>query len=443
MKFHTRALALVALSVALLVGLASSSMATPIPIGPDGFTPPPIRVAVVYSQTTLDWLNVRGTPSRYPHGGKEKALLYYLQQRGYNVTQIVGDRDLVNSDTLIQNYDVIVLNSMYGMGYPASESLARFVAAGGGLVATIGSPRVNPAYRPKKGKDHLNEWWWRVMNEHGGLHYWEWGPLSSLYHEAFVNDGSYTPEYTLKPNPNSPIIRQTQAILDARGYNDDISGVTLHHPGANLEMSLKLTGATDCTSAADFNLLTKSVKKLYPKTYTAILGSLYGAGRAVKFDYGATDYLQNYNGKLYSPNTPTGIHQGEVAGALIEASIIWAASGDGSVAHSVDATTYATVSARGSSVTARQYVTNNGTAMTRGNVRFAIRSASGKTLKSWITTNVTFMPHQSRSYSYTYGHALPAGACKVVASFDGGYPSAKTTATTESAIVRGQSVRTY
>lgn len=424
--------------------MACSAWATDIPgLGPAGFDAPKIKVAVVYSQTTVDWLNHRGTPSRYPHAGKEKALVYYLQKRGYDVTEIVGDRDLVNG-TLLDQYDVVVLNSMYAMGYPASESLARYVARGGGLVATIGSPRVNPKYAPKKGvKDHLNEWWWRVMKEKGGLHYWEWGPLSSLYSEAFVNDGPYTPEYTLKPNANSPIIQQAQAILTARGLNNSISGITLHHPGANLEMSLKLPGSADSTSAADFNLLTRSVKKLYPRTYTAIQGTNYGAGRTVKFDYGATDYLQNYSNSLYSPYTPTGVRQGEVGGALVEAAIIWAGTPDGTVAHSIDATTYADVTARSGRVTTKQRVTNLGNAMTRMTVRFALYSASGRTLKSWTTRNVRFFPHQSLTYSYTYKRSLPGGVCKAAASISYGYPAPNASALSTSTIVRGQRVRTH
>jgi hypothetical protein len=332
---------------------------------------------------------------------------------------------------------------MYGMDYPAAQSLSRYVAGGGGVVATIGSPRVNPSKAPKKGASkNLNEWWWRVMKEHGGLHYWEWGPLSALYQEAFVNDGPYTPEWTLKPNPNSPIIKQTQEILEARGYNDDISGITLHHPGANIEMSIKVPGGTDATSAADFNIKTASVKKLYPKTYTAIQGTVFGAGRSVKFDYGATDFLQNYSSKFYSPNTPTGFPQGQVGGALVESAIIWAASPDGTVAHSVDATTYADVKASGSRVTAKQRVTNTGNTLTRGTIRFEMYTASGRKIKSWVKKDVTFLPHQSRSYAYTYNHKLPAGVCKVIARFEYGFPSTKTSAITRSTLVRGQSVRT-
>jgi hypothetical protein len=174
------------------------------------------------------------------------------------------------------------------------------------------------------------------------------------------------------------------------------------------------------------------------------LGSLYGAGRSVKFDYGATDYLQNYSSSLYNPNTPTGVHQGEVGGALVEAAIIWAGSADGTTtAHSIDATTYADVSARSGRVTAKQRVTNLGNAMTRMTVKFAVHSASGRTLKSWTVSNVQFFPHQSRTYSYTYKHSLPGGACKVTASVVYGYPAGGRSAVSTSAIARGQRVRTH
>jgi hypothetical protein len=444
MKRTASLVVMLALAAALVCASVYSALATPVPIGPDGFTPPAgLKVAVVYSQTTIDWANRRGTPGRYPHASKEQALVYYLRCRGYDVTEIVGDRDLVNTANLKQ-FNVIVLNSMYGMGYQAAESLARYVQQGGGLVASIGSPRVNPAFAPRPGvKDNLNEWWWRVMHEHGGLHYWEWGPLSSLYQEQFVNDGPYTPEWVLKPNAASPIVQQAQTILSARGLASDVSGVTLHHPHANIEMSQRLSGATDATSAADFQILTPSVKKLYPKTYTAIQSSLYGAGRTVKFDYGATDFLQNYSNALYDPATPTGVHQGEVAGALVEAAIIWAGSADGSVAHSVDGTTYANVSSAGGKVSATQYATNAGDTLTKASVRFAVYSASGKCLKAFSKGNVYFMPHQTRSYSWKWSHALPAGTCKVVASFTFGYPGSGVTASTQSAIVRGQKVRTH
>jgi hypothetical protein len=413
-----------------------------VPIGPDGFTPPTIKVAVVYSQTTLDWANKRGTPSRYPHAGKEGALLYYLKGRGYDVTQIVGDRDLKDINTLKQ-YDVVVLNSAYGMGTVAAQTLAAYVAGGGGLVSTIGSPRVNPAYAPPKGKtDHLNEWWWRVLKEHTFLHYWEWGPLSATYSEQFVNDGAYTPDFTLKPNPSSPIITQTQAILSARGYSDALSGVTLRHT-ANIEMAQKLPGTSDATSAADFNILTKSIKKLYPKTYSAIMASNYGSGRTVKFDYGATDFLRDYSKPYYEPLTPTGIHQGEVAGALVEAAIIWAATPDGSVAHSIDGTTSAVVSAGSSKVTIKQTVTNRGNTETRPTVRFTLYSPSGKTLQSWVTGGFELFPHQSASYAHTYAHGLPSGTCKAVATFTYGYPAKNVVATSQTPITRGQTLTTH
>ncbi len=408
-------------------------------ITPGGFTPPPIKVAVVRSQTTLDWLNYRRTPSRYPHGSKEAALLYYLQGRGYDVTEIVGDRDLLNSDAL-KRFDVVVLPSMYALGRPASESLARYVAGGGGLVATMSSPRIDPAHAPRRGqKENMNEWWWRVM----GSNYWEWGPLSAVYQAKFINDGAYTPAFTIRPNTASPIVSGVREILSARGFGDDLAGVVVYHPAANIEMSIPIPGGVDRQSAADFNLLTSSVKKRYPGTYTAVLGTRFGKGRSVKFYYGATDFLQNYNTALYSRPTPTGFPQGEVAEAYIESAIIWSATPDGTSVRSVDATTFANVSARGGRVAAKQYVTNSGNTLTKATVRFAIYNSSGRRLKSWSKKNVLFLPRQTRRFSYTYKRKPPSGPFRVVASVDYGYPSTSVRASSESTLTRGAKVRTH
>ena len=413
--------------------------AAPIVITPGGYTPPPIKVAVVHSQTTLDWLNNRGTPSRYPHGSKEAAALAYLQGRGYDVTEIQGDRDLLNSDSLKQ-YDVILLPSMYALGKPASESIARYVAAGGGVVASMGSPRIDPAHAPPKGtKDHMNEWWWKVM----GSNVWEWGPLSAVYQNTFVNDGSYTPVFTLKPNARSSIVASASEILEARGYSGALAGVTIRRdPGANIEMSYPLADDSDVTVVTNFNILTASVKKLYPHTYAAEVAARYGAGRSAKFNYDILNYLQNYSTMWYTPLTPTGFHQGEAAGAYLEASLIWAASSDGTVARSIDAATYASASARGTGLSARQTVRNTGSTFTKGTVRFVLYSPSGHAVKSWVKGNVLMMPRQKRSYSYKYGRKLGSGAYSVVASFDYGYPAASRRTSTRATLTRGGSTTT-
>lgn len=430
---------LAAVLFAALLGVApATSSADTVTIAPDGYTPPPIKVAVVYSQTTIDWLNHRGTPSRYPHGGKEAAVRDYLRGRGYDVTEIVGDRDLLNTASLMQ-YDVVVLPSMYAMGKQASESLARYVAAGGGLVSTMSSPRVDPAHAPRRGQhENMNEWWWRVM----GSNYWEWGPLSAVFQAKFVNDGAYTPRWSLSPNPSSPIVQQASAILTARGHDGSVAGLSVTHPACNIEMALPIPGGGDRQTAADFNIQTASVRAKYRAAYTAILGTKYGTGRSVKFFFPVMDFLRNYNTALYSPLTPTGFPQGEVAGAYLESSIIWAASGDGTAARTTEATTYANVSAKRNRVTATQRVINTSNTITKGNVRFTIYTASGRTVKTWVKKNVLILPHQTRKFSYTYKRRLPSGVCTVVARFDYGYPIAGAQARTQASIVRGQYVKT-
>ncbi|MDR3687507.1 MAG: beta-galactosidase trimerization domain-containing protein [Coriobacteriia bacterium] len=424
----------------LFICTASAALATPITIARDGYNPPPIRVAVVHSQTTLDWLNYRGTPSRYVHASKEAAVLSYLKGRGYDVTEIQGDRDLLNSDNLKQ-YDVIVMPSMYALGKKASESVARYVAAGGGLVSTMSSPRVDPAHAPRRGvKDHMNEWWWNVMKSNA----WEWGPLSSVYQAKFVNDGTYTPVFTLKPNPNCSIIASASAILQARGLNGSIAGITIHRdPGVSIEMAQPIKPGVDSQSIADFNILTPSIKRLYGGTYTAALATKYAAGRSVKFYFEIIDYLQNYNTNNYTPLTPSGIHQGEAAGAYLEASILWASSLDNTAtARSIDATTHASVSAGSKRVTVRQTVQSTGNAITQGTARFAIYSPSGRLVKSWSKKTSLIRPGQKFTYSFSYPHKLGGGTYSLVAAFDYGYPIATRRASTQAHISRGHSATT-
>ena len=420
---------------------AVAAFAATITVSRSSYNPPQIRVAVVHSQTTLDWLNYRGTPSRYVHATKEAKVLEYLRARGYNVTQIQGDRDLLNSDNLKQ-YDVIVMPSMYALGKKASESVARYVAAGGGLVSTMSSPRVDPAHAPRHGvKDHMNEWWWNVMNSNA----WEWGPLSAVYQAKFVNDGTYTPVFTLKPNPNSSIVASASAILEARGLNSSIAGITIHRdPGVSIEMAQPIKPGIDTQSVADFNIQTPSIKRLYGGTYTAALASKYASGRSVKFYFEIIDYLQNYSTNNYTPLTPSGIHQGEAAGAYLESSILWAASLDNtSTARSVDATTHASVTAGSKRLTARQTVQSTGHAITQGTVRFAIYAPSGRLVKSWSKKTSLIRPGQKFTYSFSYPHRLGAGTYKVVARFDYGYPISTRRASTQAQISRGHSATTH
>jgi len=162
----------------------------------------------------------------------------------------------------------------------------------------------------------------------------------------------------------------------------------------------------------------------------------------VKFNYDILNYLQNYSTMWYSPLTPTGFHQGEAAGAYLESSMIWAASSDGTVARSIDATTRASVSARGTGITARQTVQNTGSTFTKGTVRFGLYGPTGRAVKSWSKGNVLMMPGQKRTYSYNYSRKLGGGAYRVVAAFDFGYPAPSRRAATQATLRRGGSTTT-
>ena len=302
-------------AIALACVLAQTAFA--VTITPEGYTPPPIRVAVVRSQTTLDWLTATGREDAYPHSTKEKTVLAYLQGRGYNVTQIIGDSELLDTARLERDFDVVVLPAMYAMGRGASDSLVQYVAAGGGIVSMNGSPRVDPAHAPPPGTPNdMREWWWRVM----GSNNWEWGPLTAVYQMRMVDD-NFTPVFRVNPNTSSPIVIGASHILTARGYNGSGAGMgLLRTPGAGLELNYPVQGGQ---SVSTYTILDSSVKSKYGGTYHSAISASYGKGRSVYFAYGVNDFLVNYNTALGSILSSTGVPQGEIAGAYLESAIQW------------------------------------------------------------------------------------------------------------------------
>ena len=307
---------LATLLVTLVLG-SLAQVASAVTVAPEGYTPPQIRVAVVRSQTTLDWLTQTGRTNAYPHSTKEKTVLAYLQGRGYNVTQIIGDQDLLDTGALERNYDVIVLPAMYAMGRAASNSLVAYAAAGGGIVSMNGSPRVDPAHAPPAGtKNDMREWWWRVM----GSNNWEWGPLTAVYQQRMVDD-NFTPVFRVNPNSSSPIVTGASHILQARGYNGSVSGMgLLRTPGAGLELNYPVQGGQ---TVSTYTILDSAVKARYGGTYSSAISASYGRGRSVYFSYGVNDFLVNYNTALADITSSTGVPQGEIAGAYLESAIQW------------------------------------------------------------------------------------------------------------------------
>lgn len=422
-------------AILLFASLSFAPAASTAQLGVASYTPPQnIKVAVVRSETTLTWLKNRKTPDHYPHGGKETATLKYLQSRGYNVTEIVGDRDLLNMDTLRQ-YDVIVMPLVFAISKPASENLVRYVAEGGGLVSSLASPRARPEKaNPPGTKNDMREWWWRQFKSND----WEWGPLSQVYQARFAND-NFTPKFKVLPKAGSQITQGAQSILDERGYSDDLSGMSLlRDPGAGLELSKPIQADANASSAADFQILDSKVKKAYPSTYSAAISARYHLGRSVYFYYSVIDFLPTYSTANYRIPTAAGTPQGEVAGALLESAIQWAGTKDnvvGATTSHVDA--YAYVKASGSGISSSIRVKNHGPLITYGTLKLRIYDAKGRLVHSWTHKPISTQSGSTRKYSDYWRHSLGGGKYQVKVAYDIGYPLESAQATSCASISRG------
>jgi hypothetical protein len=405
------------------------------------YTPPQdLKVAIVRSQTTLTWLKNRGTANRYPHSGKEIATLAYLRSRGYNVTEIVGDRDLLNMDTLRQ-YDVIVMPLVFAISMDASKNLVRYVAEGGGLVSSLSSPRARPEKANRPGtKNDMREWWWRQYKSND----WEWGPLSQVYQARFANDG-FTPSFKVHPLAANQVTKGAQEILDARGYSDDVSGMSiLRDPGSGLELSKPIAADPNASSTASFQILDTKVRKRYPSTYAAAITARYHLGRSVYFYFSVTDYLPTYSTVLYTKRTPSGTPQGEVAGAMLESAIKWAGTDDGvQGATTSRVAAYANVKAGSSGISSALRVRNYGPLITTGTLRLRIYDAKGRLVHTYARKHVSTQSGTLRKFSDYWGHSTRSGPYTVKVSYDIGHPLESAQATSSATVRRGGTATTH
>jgi hypothetical protein len=431
-------LAAVLLCASLVTIPAAPAAAAEIVITPDGYTAPPIKIAIVRSQTTIDWLNRRKTPGSYPHGSKETKTLEYLRGRGYNVTQIIGDRDLLNYD-LIKQYDVIVLPQVFAMSRKASMSLVRYVALGGGLVEFGATPRAAPEYQNPPGtKNDMRDWWWRQYKSN----VWEWGPLSQVYQARMVND-AWTLVYGINPNPNSSIVASASAILEARGYSGGAAVSLLRSPQAGLELTRPLKHDPYIQNICNFNIMNATIKRQYPYTYSAGSAAKYYNGRSAHFYFGVNEFIKNYSTSLWSIKASSGVPQGEIAGAWLEAAIQWAAVKDG-VAGPTTAkvTAKARVKARTSGMTTTVVVRNGSPLVTYGAARVRVYTASGRLVHSYKKRGIVTVPGSAESFSHKWRKRLGGGKYTVRITYEAGYPATSRLATSSAVVSRGHTVVT-
>jgi hypothetical protein len=433
-----RKLLRVALATTMLVAsltFTSSAPAT-IVIEPEGYTPPAIKVAIVRSQTTLDWSERRRTPNRYPHGTKERTLKEYLIGRGYDVTEIVGDRDLLDM-SILKQYQVIVLPEVFAISRKASMNLVQYMAEGGGLVELGATPRARPeAANPPGTRNDMREWWWRAYKDNR----WEWGPLSQAYMTKMVND-AFTPVYEVRPVAGNSILASATAILNARGYQGTAEQMLLRTPGAGLELTTVTKNNPYYQNLATFHMRDSKLNRQYRGTYSAGSATKYYLGRSVHFYWSINDLLENYSTSLYSIKTASGVPQGEVAGAWIESCIQWAAGVDGTVGATTSAVKVnAKVRAKSSGIKSSIVLRNGSKLITYGNLRLALYDASGRRVHVYSKKKIT-SPGKTYRFTDNWRHRV-RGTYTIKLTYDSGYPATSTVAASVATVTAGHTVMT-
>lgn len=408
------------LGVIVAPGGSGASQAYAVPAG--------IKVAVVRSQATIDWLARHKLG--YDHVGKSAALETYLRDRGWDVTRI-GDAELGNLATL-KTYDVVVLPYVFAMDPAPSRTLLRYVAEGGGLVSALGSPRVAPSYDVSP-TEVWTEHWVRIMNYEG----WEWGPLSEAY-QAFFIDDNFTPKFDVKALDH-PIVSGVRSILQSRGLSST-SVDLVRDPGAGLELVTTLQNNTNAKAFANFRINDSAVTSRYAGTYPAGLASEYLKGRSVYFYFSPMDFLPTYNSALYGRLTPSGIAQGEVAGAYLESALEWAATDDGKDGAIVrDARTSGVIDIYQDGIYTHQYLGNQGNVSTSGTLTYTVRDPRGVQVASWTRYMTGVAPGTQQRYSHQYvpGKLLD-GEYVVQVKYVFTYPDYALSWTEEARVRRGQ-----
>lgn len=395
-----------------------------------GYSPPPLRVGLVRSTASQAWVDLysRG----YGILEKQDRLYEYLTGRGWSVERI-SDADL-ESLAKLQQYDVIVCMWVFAMSPAAASTLRDYVAAGGGVATLFASPRVAPGVGGGERDDH----WVYLLNHES----WEWGPMSEVNQTLFVDDvGAMALE--AKPAWGHPIVQGAAAILEARGLDaGDLTLVRDSTPGTWVELPAMLAGNKNTSQFMTMaQKSTPTGSGSYPGTHPGAVASEYLNGRMAYFYFSPVDFLPNMNIDGSATVTrPTGVRQGEIAGAMIESSIIWAASDGPSVGVlERDGRTYATVNIYQDGIYVSQFLHNEGNVSVNGTLTLRIFDPAGRLVYERPRYRIAIVPGAEFRYShqYTPGRRLADGLYRVETSYVTSYPSYLRTYTQSAWVRRG------
>lgn len=393
------------------------------------YTPPTYKVAVVYSQSSQDWVDQynRGYGILY----KEQKVMEYLQGRGWDV-QWIYDKDL-ESISKLRQYDVVVATYVFAMSPTAAKTVNQYVAEGGGLVTLFASPRVAPGVGGSERDDH----WVYIMNHQG----WEWGPLSEAYQTYFIDDVGAL-KFVNRPAWGDPIVSGVASILTARGLDDgDLSLYRNQSPGAWIEYVRRLSGNSNTAQFMNLSQLTAPNASTNYSISNGAGGvrSTYLNGRTVYFYHSIADYVFNQDGSG-NQTVSTGVKQSEIAGAYIESAIVWAGGSGGRPGVLVrDGRTYATLNVYQDGIYASQYVINPGNVNVTGTLYFRVYDPSGKLVKSSVRYKIGVEPGATQKYSESYVVGkLAAGVYLVEIEYVTTYPAYERRYVEYASVYRGQ-----
>lgn len=396
------------LSLTLLVPAFSLSAPRP---AEAAYVPPAIKVAFVRSEVSQAWLDVfaPGCGALY----KQDQLYAYLDSKGWDVT-LIHDKDLENITTLRQ-YDVVVANWVFSMSTLASNTVVKYVGEGGGLVVPYASSRV-AAW--EVGPPIAEDSWVRIMKSNA----WEWGPLSEVNQTCFIDDVG---AFRFKTNPvvSDPIVTTAKGILEARGkstavmdlYRDQGVGAWIEYVkplvgNTNTKSFLTLTQLSAPTGSTNYSIANKP----------GAIRSTYLSGRSAYFYFSPTDFVINQEGN----GTRNGVDQAAIAGAYIEAAMIWAAGSGGRPGVLVrDGRTHATVNVYGDGIYASNYVSNAGNVQVTGTLYFRVYDPSGRLVKQSTRWKIGPEPGEVARYSESYvTRGLSPGSYRVEVEYLTTYP---------------------
>jgi flagellar hook assembly protein FlgD len=433
------------MSLALVLACSVLIGATPAPQA--GAAAPRLKVGVVVSAQTQAWVDRHNRG--YDTLRRQQKVLSYLQGTGrYDVVQF-SDADLA-SRARLDSVDVVVLTYNFAMDSTPAKTLQAWVKDGGGLVSMLASPRVAPE-KDVSAAEAWSEHWVHILNSQT----FEWGPLSEVYQLFFINDPG-APHYKIVQQPGTahPIISGAQQLLSDRGQagpwawsgyskwlDRDFSGAQ----GGGVEIARLLRNNGNAVPFLSFYSyeLTKAsnnpaigIHAGYPGmgkpgTYPAAVASKYEKGRGVDFTFCPADFLTGYNDTLafYPDSWAWGKRntagQGNAAGALIESSIDWAGTSDGTVGRILrGGRTWASLNVYRDGIYVSQYVGNVGNVSTTGNLFLRVYDPAGRLVKSWThPAYVGVDPGSVYRYSNSYRARLASGTYRVEVEYAYSYPT--------------------